>query len=179
MREEQIKNIAVTNFQVASAFTRDNSKHGGSMILSRNGVKYKELIKIKKLSIEKHIEVSAIHETDTDTFFLCIYRPPTGDFDLFCKQLDIALGLLEFEEQKNIIITGDFNINFIAESNEKQGLLELVESHGLHVVFDEPSRVTQTSATCIDNVFTNIDPCLYNKYTVAFICLITFPRKWN
>ncbi|KAL3287122.1 hypothetical protein HHI36_001603 [Cryptolaemus montrouzieri] len=57
----------------------------------------------------------------------------------------------------SIHLAGDFNLDFSRNSPEKTKVMELFESFGLYKVFEDPSRITSTSATCIDNFFTNID----------------------
>ncbi|KAL3265990.1 hypothetical protein HHI36_010179 [Cryptolaemus montrouzieri] len=41
----------------------------------------------------------------------------------------------------------------ITEHWRQKEVLDLMRSHGLRNVFNEPSRITTTSSTCIDNMF--------------------------
>ncbi|KAL3284366.1 hypothetical protein HHI36_018530 [Cryptolaemus montrouzieri] len=52
-------------------------------------------------------------------------------------------------ENNNI---GDFTVDFIEDSGNRNQLLNLIESFGLHITTKEPSRLTK----CIDNVITDI-----------------------
>ncbi|KAL3276837.1 hypothetical protein HHI36_012200 [Cryptolaemus montrouzieri] len=71
-------------------------------------------------------------------------------------KLTDALQELSAFEKFNIILTGDFNVDFIEESDHINQLLNLIGSFGLHITTIEPSRVTQFSATSIDNVITDL-----------------------
>nr|CAI5820138.1 unnamed protein product [Callosobruchus analis] len=65
---------------------------------------------------------------------------------------------------------GDFNVNFKEKSKILDDLLCTVESYGLNVLIDSFTRVSGNSATCIDNILSNIvvdsscygvvDPCI-------------------
>ncbi|KAJ8704323.1 hypothetical protein PYW08_013047 [Mythimna loreyi] len=58
---------------------------------------------------------------------------------------------------KSIVICGDFNINILENNSNSSRFLNLFKSFNLSNVFTEPTRVTPTSATCIDNIFCNCD----------------------
>ena len=47
-----------------------------------------------------------------------IYRSPTGNFDTFMEKLEEILNLL-FLNQLNLIICGDFNVNFMTDNTKK------------------------------------------------------------
>ena len=53
---------------------------------------------------------------------------------------------------------GDFTINIIdaAKSNQANSFLDIMFSHCFHPVISKPTRVTETSATLINNLFTNV-----------------------
>ena len=59
--------------------------------------------------------------------------------------------------EMEMIVAGDYNINFLIASGELQMLENLMESYGLFKSFNQPSRIGKTSSTCIDNIFTQIE----------------------
>jgi len=77
--------------------------------------------------------------------------------------LDIILQLLHTLAQ-HIIICGDININYLRESEKKNHLDNLLLSYNLTSIINFPMRVQNTSATAIDNIFT--DTCQFESYTI-------------
>ena len=55
----------------------------------------------------------------------------------------------------DIILCGDFNINYLNDSQNKQTLNSLLTSYSLYSIIDFPTRIHNNSNTMIDNVFIN------------------------
>ncbi|XP_044757039.1 uncharacterized protein LOC123315417 [Coccinella septempunctata] len=128
------------------------------MILVKDGLKYRNLSELLSSTIEKHIEISAVELNKRKLVVIALYRPPTGDFDLFVNVVDKMLSeVAERFPAHEVYLAGDFNIDFLVESNDMRDLLNLLKSHGLAITSTLPTRVTKTSSTCIANVFTNKD----------------------
>jgi len=53
------------------------------------------------------------------------------------------------------IICGDFNINYLENSNNKLQLDSLLATCNLQSVIDFPTRITNSSCTAIDNILKN------------------------
>ncbi|KAK9743983.1 hypothetical protein QE152_g8165 [Popillia japonica] len=67
----------------------------------------------------------------------------------------ILVNIHERYTSLKLLVAGDFNVNFLAQTPERSQLVNCLLSFGLHIVFEEPSRITNTAATCIDNICTN------------------------
>ena len=83
-----------------------------------------------------------------------IYRPPGSDMARFSVKLGEVLSKVK---DKRFYLMGDFNIDLI-KSNQHTAtgeFLSEMNSAGLHPLISLPTRVTSTSATLIDNIFTN------------------------
>ena len=72
----------------------------------------------------------------------------------FLSSLDTILNRL-YNNSLNIIICGDFNINYLENSNNKLQLDSILASYNLPTVVDFPTRITTSSCTAIDNIFIN------------------------
>ncbi|KAJ8706217.1 hypothetical protein PYW08_010843 [Mythimna loreyi] len=59
---------------------------------------------------------------------------------------------------KYIITCGDFNVNLLENSGLCTKIIPLFKSYNLVNLFLEPTRITPTSATCIDNIYTDVVP---------------------
>ena len=108
-----------------------------------------------------------------------VYRPPNvhSDWiDLFEEELSIAQATgLEF------ILMGDFNIDLNACTNSK--FLNMLQIFDLTQFVREPTRVTQTSETLIDHVYSshpeNITDCFVSNLSISDHFPICFSRKIN
>ena len=98
------------------------------------------------------------HEiTSKNSIIGVLYRPPGGNtVNDFAKHLDALLPKLN-KENKNLILTGDTNINLLKCSDHKPSAhyLDTLLSHGLIPKITVPTRVTHSSATLIDHIFVN------------------------
>jgi hypothetical protein len=55
----------------------------------------------------------------------------------------------------DIILCGDFNINYLNVKQDKQALNYLLTSYSLYSIIDFPTRIFNNSQTMIDNIFIN------------------------
>lgn len=53
------------------------------------------------------------------------------------------------------IMGADFNINIFEQDAKTLAFKNLIDSHGLQIIISSPTRITDTSETCIDNFITN------------------------
>ena len=85
-----------------------------------------------------------------------IYRPPGTDIKSFNDKFTILLSDLR-KENKICYLIGDFNINLLNhESHGPTGdFFYLMTSNSFLPLISRPTRITATSATLIDNIFTN------------------------
>lgn len=142
-------------YSVASSYSRKQFSHEGVMILN-NKWKYRELVEIKELSLDRDVEMAAVEVQAKQTVIICIYRSPVGNTRNFMDTVEMALGIINASNYKSIFIAGDFNINSNQDSKERRGLMDLFSSFGLNISTYKPTRITAVSATCIDNIFTNV-----------------------
>ena len=91
---------------------------------------------------------------------------PSGDKTLFLNNIENLLN--KVGRRQKIFLAGDFNIDILKHSNDKKLLLEFLDRNNLSIGVTEPTRVTKNSATCIDNIFTNIEK---NKANISVINL--------
>ncbi|KAJ8713115.1 hypothetical protein PYW08_008419 [Mythimna loreyi] len=137
----------INNFSVASAYNR-LSVGGGTMILCNNSFRYKERKDITACSVDRLCEV-ACAEVEGRTF-LCVYRPPASNLTSFLIVIEEILNKL-IKDSKLVFVCGDLNIDLLVNSPEKCKLLSLFSSFNLKCIFNEATRITPTSASCIDN----------------------------
>ena len=154
-------------------------KTGGGVILY-----YRTSLNCKR---KKELEISNIETLwcevmlpNSRPFLLCaVYRPPSAQaewIDLFEEELSVAqtTGL-------EIILMGDFNIDLLHCTNKKW--LNLVELFDLTQMVTKATRVTQTSGSIIDHVYSsnpeNISECFVPHYSISDHFPVCFSRKIN
>ena len=79
-----------------------------------------------------------------------IYRSPSGNFEYFLDKLDSFLNFVKgnFTE---LILCGDFNINFLNDSTQNQLLTSLLATYGLSSTVQFPTGICKNSISQIDN----------------------------
>ena len=82
---------------------------------------------------------------------IVLYNPPKHNVT-FYQSFDDLLKALNHRSEN--IVLGDFNINWL-DKNCKQKLKTVISKHKLHQIIKEPTRISKTSKTLIDLIFTN------------------------
>ena len=105
---------------------------------------------------EQDIEICAVklRISSHTIVIITVYRSPTGNIAYFLNNLEAALNQI-YNNTVDIILCGDFNINYLNDSQTKQALNSLLTSYSLCSVIDFPIRIHNNSNTVIDNVFIN------------------------
>ena len=110
--------------------------------------------------------------------FGCLYRPPKTLKD-FWSTLE---GRLEELLGQNLILMGDLNVNFTDKTDSQYNHLNyLCHAHQLREIIQQPTRITSTSAKCLDLILSNM-VTLYNP-TVVHVdftdhCLVSASMKF-
>lgn len=154
-------------------------KTGGGIILYiRKSLTFKRRPELEISNIET--VWAEITLPNSKPFLVCtVYRPPSARsdwIDLFEDELSVAQTTgLEY------ILMGDFNIDYISCTNNKW--LNLVQLFDLSQLVCKPTRITQTSASLIDHVYTsnpeNITECFIPHYSISDHFPVCFTRKIN
>jgi hypothetical protein len=82
---------------------------------------------------------------------IAIYRSPSLSVDLFVE--DLSLCLEELKNKKNIILTGDININLDQSTNLVNEYCGLLHMNGLKSYINKPTRVQNDSVSTLDHIF--------------------------
>lgn len=134
------------------------TRGGGLCCYIRNNIKYKRInldyitvgpleqlwlkLRINKLGIAVGI----------------IYKPPLISSTCF-TELESVLSNV-YPESDNVILMGDFNVDFLYPTTSTSNLKSILNSFNLVQIVDQPTRVTDTSASLIDII------CISNNLKV-------------
>lgn len=154
LNAHQSKCISYDSYVIGSIFTRKAAIHGGSLILLNNNIVFKERKDVLGLSVERCVELSCV-ELERH-IIICVYRPPSSHYETFERVMEEALKRTSCNS-KSLIVCGDFNIDLIVPSSISVRFLNLFKSFNLGYLFLEPTRVTDNTATCLDNIFGNFE----------------------
>lgn len=159
--------LYLPNYNLAAMFCRNEKKRGGSCILIKNGIQWKELPKVAKLSIPGMFECCGVELTSYKIIIVCVYRiPNTNNLNHCFDRLETLLQELLHTHCKNIIICGDFNIDVLKPNNVTNAFECLLMSYNLQLALKQPTRMA--SLSCIDNFAHNVKAC---KTEVAELAL--------
>lgn len=155
--------INIENYDLVSA-PRCDRRGGGSAIYVHNSVSYRlrddlNLI-VKSTSNHDHSEsvfIEILNPTSKNVIVGNIYRDKRTDANLFIDDLDQCLNKIT-NENKQCYISGDFNFDLLKRDSVSNvnDFLNVFYNMSMYPLIDRPTRITPTSATLIDNIFTNV-----------------------
>ena len=153
---ESERRITVKGFKVLCA-SRKLKSGGGVALLLREGIVYRE-----------RADLSTFVEGETESLFVeiirgggqrnvvigVVYRPPSGDLTRFNESM---ASILSKVGNVNTYILGDFNIDLLKSGGHRptSDYLEGFYSRGFYPLISLPTRLTDLTATLIDNIWTN------------------------
>ena len=139
---------------------RRKTKGGGGVVLYVKQNIQCQLLPEKSVSIEGILECVTVaiqvnKPISKKCVISCIYRTPGSNIDMFIDTINTIFR--DSKYNSSLFVCGDFNIDLL-KNGEHVGTTKFTDamySIGLYPLIDKPSRITQYSATLIDNIFTN------------------------
>lgn len=150
--------VKIENYTLASHWSRTTSTHGGCCIYVRKEVKFKQLEGINDISVDGQCEYSAV--MIKDIIIVCVYRPSSHSANM---QTFFTLILKLFDKlkhnicNKRVVLCGDFNVDLLVKNQNSIAFLNILNSYGFKQTVFKPTRVSESSKTLIDNIFTNAE----------------------
>lgn len=139
------------------------NKHGGGVGLYVNcSYEFRERADLA-VNLDDVIETQFIELTTKpkNTLVGIIYRPPNSKLEQFKECIAEILQKVDRQNKKCYLI-GDFNLDLF-KANENQfinGFINQMFSSTFYPLISKPTRITNSSATLIDNIFVNnLDEC--------------------
>ena len=134
---------------------RKKSKGGGVGIYISNRIKWKRRNDLEHENIEC-LWIEIIQEKAKNFLVGTLYRPPSSskflpiNFETFLNDMLLRIT----SESLEIILLGDVNIDYLKKGDNKS-IKEIFKLHGLKQLVTKATRVTSTSSTLIDCIFTS------------------------
>jgi hypothetical protein len=134
---------------------------GGVALYVRNNIACKRLYEFESPSIEALL--LCIQSIEGKILICCCYRPP--DKNEFWTEFDSMIeNIKQANSYKYIFILGDLNADFNTTNGHK--LIQLCTNNNLQFLINEPTRITATSHTVLDQILTNA-PNFISDVTVS------------
>lgn len=129
---------------------RDRGENGGGIaIFIKENISFKILYKLEKPNLEAMwISLNTI---EGKVIICCCYRPP--DISDFWVDFQNCLDEIKTNDVQNIFILGDLNADPATRNGRK--LNDLCLRNNLYCLVNEPTRITQNTATILDQIITN------------------------
>lgn len=155
--------INMQNYKFIEKF-RPIKPGGGVGIYIKNNIQY--IMREDLSTTEEFIETIFIEipvEKSKNKIIGVTYRPPASDNDKFIKTLENIFKTIQ-NENKAAYILGDFNIDLLKQNNfYTQDFFNLLKTFGFYPFISKPTRITEFTATVIDNIFSNASVSTKNQ----------------
>lgn len=192
LTDEQLHTIQIDGYELVSSFCRGPGQRGGAALFCKKGIKCRERMDLTRLSIEGVFECAAIELkcSSRKLVVACIYRiPDNSNYEVFSQRFN-ELCEAAHKEVSNVAICGDFNIDLMEDSGDRNraDFLSLLNTYNLLQTIKEPTRITDSTKSCIDNVFVNsfitfsalVIEAHISDHTAQYIQLdLTFKKQQN
>jgi hypothetical protein len=150
MDHSELQQTFTDNYKLGVSYCRTLYEKGGVCIFVQESLRCVR-IDLEKFFKDKDFGVCAI-KIHWNTKSACIYRSPSGNFDLFITKLDTFLRKL-YNSTIEYIICCDINVDNLVDSDRKSQLEALLKTCNLTSAVNFPTYTQKNSATAIDNIF--------------------------
>ena len=136
--------------------TRSDRQRGGVSLFIREDIEYTELNHMA--TYESYVECIFVQIViNTKKYIVSVvYHPPnTSMKDFTCSLSEKLESLKQFSS--NVYLLGDYNVDLLKTDSHKDSadFLDMLFSHGFIPLINRPTRITEQTATIIDNIYTN------------------------
>nr|CAI5834463.1 unnamed protein product [Callosobruchus analis] len=159
LSKNTLPSVNLHPYELITSYCRENIVHGGVAIYSLSKIRTKP-IDLTKYCQPLHAEFCGVELFNRNTFLLSLYRSSaSGNIHIFFNKLTDILHFL-YNRYKYIIIVGDINLDPDKAQENLPDMTNLLTSFGLQYYINEPTRITNRSSSCLDNIITNISSTL-------------------
>ena len=155
LNDQTSENFKLNNYNFVCS-NRANRKGGGVGFYISNNLNYKLRTDLNEEGIIESLFIEIISTTSKNIIIGNIYRPLSGHFEIFENKLNEILANVD-KTKKISYLTGDFNIDLVKSDvceYSNRFCVQLFTSSFFPLI-NKPTRITQHTATLIDNIFTN------------------------
>src|SRR6266516_1517540 len=168
----QLSYFALQGYSFVSA-PRKQKRGGGAGLYVSNHLKFivRDNMPLLQVDLCDCCAVEIINDQSPNIIVISLYRPPDADLVLFEAKLVKSLAeIIKLAGKKKIVLAADWNINFLlTNSNPKiDQFVTNMESLFLIPTITVPTRITERTATLLDNIFINCPQYDYLTRVIYF-----------
>ena len=169
LNESKIRHLNIPNYNLLY-HNRITKSGGGVAILIHNSIMYKERPDLTTFNSDtlECIFLEMNIKGKQSILVGSLYRAPSTNPKKFNQAYDRLVNKM-IKENKEIILGMDHNLNLLKSSThtETQSFIDINFDHYLFPCITRPTRITNTSATLIDNIF--ISQKLHNSFDACIV----------
>ena len=145
--------ITFHNYQKPFRKDRGHNNYGGIVVYVKDNISCKRRLDLEIDRIECiWLEISLKSKSVLLGLF---YRPPNTPASVL-DDIETSIDLAFDTNISNIIITGDFNLNYLIESSRRK-IMSVFQPYNLKQLIQEPTHITELSSSLIDLIATNVE----------------------
>lgn len=143
--------LTLTGFKPPFRYDRPTDTHGGVAIYIKENLYSKRRCDLEIRDVEcVWVEVIIKHNPILIGTF---YRPPNSSAAVLTN-IETSIGLAFDTGIKDIIITGDFNLDYL-KTDTRRKITDICRQYNLQQIIDEPTHFTESSSSLIDIYLVN------------------------
>jgi len=168
--DEIIEDFTISHYSMAST-CNSNYRAGGVAVYFRNTLPCSSMsLNLTTCDVIK----SSVTINNIDITFICFYRFHFHSVDDFLVEIS---NILANEKSKNIVLLGDFNIDFLSPCRHTNEYNILLSSYGFVQLIHEPTR--PISGTCLDHIWIKILHNGLSNYSSSVLNLKISDHCWT
>lgn len=165
LTKDKLETLQFSGYKTAASYCRRSRSGGGVCIILEDHIECIECCDIGDMTIEYCLEVCACKLPKQNLIIVTLYWNRREE-EVFISQLKQIMHFINNKYKKfNVIIGGDFNLNILENSTKTNNLINLMLEYKFVQHIKEPTRISQTTSTCLDLIFTNFND--NNMYTTV------------
>ena len=156
LRDCTVHQVNILGYNLISNH-RQHGNRGGVAILVRDGIIHKCRRDLDTFDgkIVESVFIETISKSGKKIIMGSIYRPPNVNPNLFITAVMELTSKLKLEQKSDIILGMDHNLDLLKLNTHRhtQSFYEIMLENSLLPTITQPTRITQSLATLIDNIF--------------------------
>jgi exonuclease III len=168
LTETMVDTIHISGYQFVQK-PRKKGRGGGTGFFIREGIEFSimNLPCADNSNFYESMFIRVASKKCADMVVGVLYRPPGTNLNEFNMEIDVLLATLttKINPNRKVFLMGDFNVDLLATHVHvpTSDFINCMLTHHFLPLILQPTRITNTTATLIDNIFTNSSRCVIDS----------------
>ena len=167
LTEEHYKSVHIESFH---SFHQGRNRLGGGVSLYVKSTLSPVLLPQLSFVTDSLETVAAQFSTSKGKrdVIISVYRPPKSNIADFMTNIEQLIRDVMEHTNQDVYIAGDINIDLLKTTEQESiNFANLMYSYNLYCMINKPTRVTETSATLIDHIWTSNGKNVKSSYILV------------